>query len=123
MMVETAVDVTLLRHTVQYAHALIQMEVVVEQLAHKQQQALQILQQAQALQIQQQIQDATQDGLLMHIVMISITTWAAAMMAETVADVTLTRSTAQYADALIQMEAGVEQLAHLLQQQLIIQAP
>ena len=67
------------------------------------------------------LEDATQDGLVIIIVMISITTWAAAMMAETVADVTLTRSTAQYADALIQMEAGVEQLAHLLQQQLIIQ--
>ena len=75
----------------------------------------------QLQQVQQQLEDATRDGLGMHIVMISITTWTVAMMAETVADVTLTRSTAQYADALIQMEAGVEQLAHLLQQQLIIQ--
>ena len=69
----------------------------------------------------QQLGDATQDGWVTDIVMISITTWTVAMMAETVADVTLTRSTAQYADALIQMEAGVEQLAHLSQQLLIIQ--
>ena len=43
------------------------------------------------------------------------------MMAETVADVMLTQTGAQYAHALIQMEAGVEQLAHLLQQQPITQ--
>ena len=58
------------------------------------------------------------------IVMISITTWAAAMMAETVAKVVavlLTRNGAQFVHALIQMEAGVEQLAHLLQQQLLTQ--
>ena len=53
------------------------------------------------------------------IVMISITTWAAAMMVETVATVVavlLTRNIAQFAHALIQMEVGVEQHAH--QQQL-----
>ena len=43
------------------------------------------------------------------------------MMAETVADAMLTQTGAQYAHALIQMEAGVEQLAHPLQQQLLIQ--
>ena len=45
-------------------------------------------------------------------------------MAETVAMVVvvlLTRNGAQFAHALIQMEAGVEQLAHLLQQQLLTQ--
>jgi len=91
----------------------------VEQLAHKQQ---------QALQIQQQLEDAPAllHGLVIIFVMISITTWAAAMMAETVATVVAvlsTRNTAQYAHALIQMEVAVEQLAHLLQQQLIIQTP
>jgi hypothetical protein len=48
------------------------------------------------------------------------------MMAETVATVVavlLTRNGAQYAHALIQMEVGVEQLAHLLQQQLLTQVP
>ena len=76
------------------------------------------------LQIQQQLEDATRHGLVIIIVMISITTWTAAMMAETVATVVavlLTRNTVQYAHALIQMEVAVEQLAHLLQQQLIIQ--
>ena len=57
----------------------------------------------------------------MGIVMISITTWTAAMMAETVVDVTLTQHGAQYVHALIQMQVGVEQLAHLLQQQLLTQ--
>ena len=69
-----------------------------------------------ALQIQQQLEDATRDGLVMDIVMISITTWTAAMMAETVVDVMLKHHTVRYADALIQMEAGVEQLAHNQQQ-------
>ena len=67
--------------------------------------------------LEQQLEDALAPlhGLVMHIVMISITTWTATMMAETVADVMLTQTGAQYAHALIQMEAGVEQLAHLLQ--------
>ena len=76
------------------------------------------------LQIQQQLEDATQDGLVIIIVMISTTTWAAAMMEETVATVVaveLTRNGAQFAHALIQMEVGVEQHAHLLQQQLLTQ--
>ena len=73
--------------------------------------------------LEQQLEDALAPlhGLVMHIVMISITTWTATMMAETVADVMLTQTGAQYAHALIQMEAGVEQLAHLLQQQPITQ--
>ena len=62
------------------------MEVVVEQRVHKQQQALQLQQQALQIQ-QQQLEDATTHGLVMDIVMISITTWTAAMMAETVVDV------------------------------------
>jgi hypothetical protein len=37
-------------------------------------------------QIQQQLEDATQDGLVIIIVMISITTWNATMMVETVVD-------------------------------------
>ena len=46
------------------------------------------------------------------------------MMAETVATVVavlLTRNGAQFVHALIQMEVGVQQLAHLLQQQLLTQ--
>ena len=91
------------------------MEVAVEQLAHKQQPALQI--QQQVLQIRtarQQLEDATRDGLVIIFVMISITTLAAAMMEGTVVDVMLTLNTAQSADALTQMEAGAEQLAHQL---------
>ena len=65
---------------------------------------------------QQQQEDATRDGLVMIIVMISITMWAAAMMEGTVVGVTLTRNTAQSVDALTQMEAGEEQLAHQLLQ-------
>ena len=52
----------------------------------------------------------------MIIVMISITMWAAAMMEGTVVGVTLTHNTAQSVDALTQMEAGEEQLAHQLLQ-------
>ena len=58
--------------------------------------------------------------------MTSITTWIAAMMVETVAKVVavlLTLNGAQCAHALIQMEVGVEQHAHLLQQQLLTQVP
>ena len=113
MMEGTVVDVTLTRNTAQSADALTQME----QLVNKQQPALQI--QRQVLQIHtalQQLEDATRDGLVIIIVMISITTWAAPMMEGTVVDVTLTRNTAQSADALTQMEAGVEQLAHQLLQ-------
>ena len=68
------------------------------------------------LQIQQQLEDAlvTRDGLVMHIVMMSITTWNAVMMAETVVDVMSKQITAMYVDALIQMEAGVAQPAHQL---------
>ena len=116
MMVETVVDVMSKQHGAQYAHALIQMQAGVEQPAHKQQ---------QALQIQQQLEDnapAPLHGLVMHIVMMSITTSNAAMMVETVADVTSTLTGAQFAHALIQMEMAVEQLAHLLQQQLKTQA-
>ena len=49
--------------------------------------------------------------------MILITTWTAAMMEGTVVDVTLTRNTAQSADALTQME----QLVHKQQPALQIQ--
>ena len=68
------------------------------------------------LQIQQQLEDAMMHGLVMDIVMMSITTWTAVMMVETVVDVTLIRHTVQYADALIQMEAGVGQRARKQQQ-------
>ena len=52
----------------------------------------------------------------MVIVMISITMWAAAMMEGTVVDVTLIHNGAQSVDALTQMQAGEEQLAHQLLQ-------
>ena len=72
-------------------------------------------------QVQQQVnllQVATQDGLLMDIVMVSITTWTATMMVETVVDVMSAHNTvALHATALIPMEAGVEQLAHKQQHQ------
>ena len=70
------------------------------------------------LQIQQQLEGARAliIGLLMDIVMMTITTWTAVMMAETVADATLTRSTALFVDVLIQMEVSVEQHAHKQQQ-------
>ena len=74
------------------------MEVVVEQRVHKQQQALQLQQQALQIQ-QQQLEDAMMHGLVMDIVMISITTWTAAMMAETVVDVTSKQHIVQFADA------------------------
>ena len=66
--------------------------------------------------VPQLLEDATRDGLVMDIVMISITTWTAAMMVETVVDVMSKQVTAMYADALIQMEAGVAQHAHKQQQ-------
>ena len=70
------------------------------------------------LQMQQQLEDARAPlhGLVMHIVMMSITTWTAVMMVETVVDVTLTHNTAQYVHALIQMETGVAQRARKQQQ-------
>ena len=76
-------------------------------------------------QVQQQVnllQVATQDGLLMDIVMVSITTWTATMMVETVVDVMSAHNTvALHATALIPMEAGVEQLAHKQQHQFQLQ--
>ena len=68
--------------------------------------------------IQQQLEDALAPlhGLVIHIVMISITTWTAAMMVETVVDVMSKQITAMYVDALIQMGAGVAQHAHKQQQ-------
>ena len=76
-------------------------------------------------QVQQQVnllQVATQDGLLMDIVMVSITTWTATMMVETVVDVMSAHNTvALHATALIPMEAGVEQLVHKQQQQFQLQ--
>ena len=82
------------------------------------QRAHQLVVPQQALQIQQQLEDAPAPlhQLVMHIVMISITTWTAVMMVETVVDVTLTHNTAMYVDALIQMEVAVEQHAHKQQQ-------
>ena len=76
-------------------------------------------------QVQQQVnllQVATQDGLLMDIVMVSITTWTATMMVETVVDVMSAHNTvALHATALIPMEAGVEQLVHKQQHQFQLQ--
>ena len=81
------------------------------------------LQEAQ-LGVPRQLEDATWDGLVIIIVMISITTWPAAMMVETVVTVVvvlLILNGAQFVHALIQMQTGVEQLANLLQQQLLTQ--
>ena len=105
-----------------YVNALIQMEAGVAQRAHQLLRLHQLPQELvvpqQALQIQQQLEDARAPlhGLVMHIVMISITTWIVVMMVETVVDVTLTRSTAQYVHALIQMEMGVAQRVRKQQQ-------
>ena len=44
------------------------------------------LQLQELLQIQQRLEDATQDGLVMHTVMISTTIWNVPMMEETAAD-------------------------------------
>ena len=103
MMVETAVALTSTRNSAQNVFVLI-----LTPLQHQ-------LQEAQ-LGVQQQLEDATWDGLVIIIVMISITTWTAAMMVETVVDVMSKQITAMYVDALIQMEAGVEQHAHKQQQ-------
>ena len=73
-------------------------------------------------QVQQQVnllQVATQDGLLMDIVMVSITTWTATMMVETVVDEKSKHDTAQITNALIPMKVGLGQLA--LKQQLVQQ--
>ena len=55
-------------------------------------------------------------GLLMDIAMMSTTMKPASLMEEIAVGVTLTHNTAQSVDALTQMEAGVEQLAHQLLQ-------
>ena len=130
MMEGTVVDVMLIRPTVQSVDALTQMEVGEEQLAHQLLQLHQllllhqllplraILQEQALLRIQQQLEDAraTLHGLVIHGVMISITTWTAVMMVETVVDVTSKQITVMYVHALTQMEAGEEQLAHQLLQ-------
>ena len=68
-------------------------------------------------------EDATQDGLGMHIVMILIITWIATMMVETVVDVMSTHNTAQIANAWILMEAGAEQRVLKQQQYQLCQQP
>ena len=70
-----------------------------------------------------ELEAATQHGLVIIIVMISITTWAAAVeIVVTFVVMSLTRNTAQFVHALIQMEVEVEQqLAQLLQQLLLTQ--
>jgi hypothetical protein len=62
------------------------MEEILPPLQHQLQEAQLGVPQLQ--QIQQQQEDATQDGLVMHIVMISITTWTVTMMVETAVDPT-----------------------------------
>jgi hypothetical protein len=132
MMEGTVVDVTLTRNIAQYADALTQLEQLAQQLLqlHQLLQPHQllplqaILQEQALLRIQLQQEDAaqeTQDGLVITFVMMSITTWAAAMMEGTVVDVTLIRNTAQSADALTQMEVAMEQLVHKQQPALQIQ--
>ena len=130
MMVETVVDATSTHNTALIANALILTEVGVEQLVlnqqlvavqHLKQQDQQLHHHRHILQEQQlQLQlDATRDGLQIIIVMTSIIIWNVAMMVETVVDVTLLHPGVQNAYALIQMEAGMEQLA--LNQQLVQQ--
>ena len=78
-----------------------------------------LLQQVQQVNL---LEVATQDLLLMDIVMVSITTWTATMMVETVVDVMSTHNTVTlHATALIPMEAGVEQHAHKQQHQFQLQ--
>ena len=78
-----------------------------------------LLQQVQQVNL---LEVATQDLLLMDIVMVSITTWTATMMVETVVDVMSAHNTvAIHATALIPMKAGVEQLVHKQQQQFQLQ--
>ena len=112
MMVETVADVTLTRSTAMYVDVLIQMKAGVTQRAH---QLLRLHQLRQEL-VELEDAQALIIGLLMDIVMMTITTWTAVMMAETVADAMLTRSTALFVDVLIQMEVSVEQHAHKQQQ-------
>ena len=112
MMAETVADVTLTRSTAMYVDVLIQMKAGVTQRAH---QLLRLHQLRQEL-VELEDAQALIIGLVMDIVMMTITTWTAVMMAETVADATLTRSTALFVDVLIQMEVSVEQHAHKQQQ-------
>ena len=95
-MVKTVVDVMSKQISAMYVDALIQ----------------------RAHQLPQQLEDAPAPlhGLVMHFVMISITTWTAVMMVETVVDVTLSHNTVKYVDALIRMIVAVEQHAHKQQQ-------
>jgi hypothetical protein len=60
------------------------MEEILPPLQHQLQEAQLGVPQLQ--QIQQLQEDAPQDGLVMHIVMISITTWTVTMMVETAVD-------------------------------------
>ena len=68
-------------------------------------------------QIQQQLEHATQDGVMMGIVMISITTWDVAMMEEIVVGLMSTQITVKYVVALILMEAMEEDLPQPWDQQ------
>merc|ERR1711971_306014 len=128
MMVETVVDAMSTYYTVAcWKIAIALIPIIVTQIAHKQQHQFQLQQDLLFLDplVQQQVnllQVAMQDGLLMDIVMVSITTWTATMMVETVVDVMSAHNTvALHATALIPMEAGVEQLAHKQQHQFQLQ--
>ena len=90
MILESIAGVMSTNKTAQIANALISLEVGSGQLALKQQLVQQL--------------NATQDRLVMDIVMISITTWTATMTVETVEDVMSKYSTAQHANALTPLE-------------------
>ena len=108
-MVETVVDPMLTHNTALIANAWIPMGAAAAEIW---QQVDHLLQQVNLLQV------VTQDGLGMDFAMMSIITWTAVMMVETVVDPMLTFNTALNANALILMEVAEEEeiLLHLLLQ-------
>ena len=102
MIVETVVDAMSTEHTAQIANALILMGMEQHALNNNNNSSI--------------AGSATQDGLVMDIVMASIT-WTAKMSVNTVVDVTSTYNTAQICNALTPIKTGLGQLA--LNQQLI----
>ena len=112
MMVETVVDPMLTLNTALIANAWIPMGAAAAEIRQQVDHLLQQVQQINLLQV------ATQDGLGMDFAMMSIITWTAVMMVETVVDPMLTFNTALNANALILMEVAEEEeiLLHLLLQ-------
>ena len=111
-MVETVVDPMLTHNIALIANAWIPMGAAAAEIWQQVDHLLQQVQQINLLQV------ATQDGLGMDFAMMSIITWTAVMMVETVVDPMLTFNTALNANALILMEVAEEEeiLLHLLLQ-------